>query len=84
MKYEINLGKDFTGEYLGEKFLSGKAVTESGFRASQFQRKGYEVKPVGDEKFRCPYCDKEYKSDKSLKDHIKKEHPEAPEPPAEV
>ena len=34
------------------------------------------LKKDGDEKFKCPYCDKEYASQASLDKHIKEKHPD--------
>ena len=31
---------------------------------------------VSDERVKCPYCEKDYASEKGLKDHVKDKHPE--------
>lgn len=81
-KHTIKAPGDFTGHGWGLDFVNGVAVTEDSNLAHKLSQKGYEVTSEAAPAFVCPVCGKEYKTEKSLKDHLKKEHPDyKPEDP---
>ena len=74
-KYTVKAPEPFTGFGWGLSFVEGEAHTEDGYLARKLAGKGYAVTEEAAAEFICPVCQKFYKSEKGLKDHMAKEHP---------
>lgn len=76
-KYKITAPVPVTGTGWGLSFVEGKAETDNEALAKKLSGKGYTVEAeTSTGAFICPVCGKEYKAEKGLKDHMKKEHPD--------
>lgn len=84
-KYKITAPVPVTGPGWGLAFVEGVAETDNEALAKKLAGKGYTVEDeTSTGAFICPVCGKEYKSEKGLKDHMKKEHPDyKPEDPGQ-
>lgn len=75
-KYTVKAPETFTGSGWGLAFVEGEAHTEDEYLARKLAGKGYAVTEEAAAEFICPVCQKSYKSEKGLKDHLAKEHPD--------
>ena len=66
--------KEYTGISAGVAFTDGVGETDKTHLIEWFKAHGYEVEEAP--AFVCPYCGKEYKTEKGLAEHIAKEHPD--------
>lgn len=80
--FKIKAPSTFTGSGWGLAFVEGVAHTEDGHLARKLAGKGYTVTDAAAAEFTCPVCQKSFKSEKSLKEHLAKEHPDY-KPPEE-
>lgn len=80
-KFTIKAPVTFTGTGWGLAFVEGVAHTDDESLARKLKQKGYTVTEAAAAEYICPVCQKAYKSEKGLKDHLAKEHPDytAPE-----
>ena len=64
--------KEYTGISASVPFMNGVGETDKPELLEWFKARGYEVEEAP--AFVCPYCGKEYKTEKGLAEHIAKEH----------
>lgn len=75
-KFTIKAPVTFTGSGWGLAFVEGVAQTDDAYLAHKLRQKGYTVTEAAAAAYICPVCQKLYKSEKGLKDHMAKEHPD--------
>lgn len=75
-KFTIKAPVTFTGAGWGLAFVEGVAHTDNEYLARKLKDKGYTVTEESAAALTCPVCGKAYKSEKGLKDHLAKEHPD--------
>lgn len=76
-KFTIKAPVTFTGSGWGLAFVEGVAQTDDAYLARKLRQKGYTVtEEAAAAEFICPACGKAYKSEKGLRDHLAKEHPD--------
>lgn len=74
--YTVKAPEAVTGSGWGLSFMEGVAHTEDEYLARKLARKGYTVTEDGAAHgLACPVCQKPYKSEKGLADHLAREHP---------
>lgn len=78
-KYTVKAPVSFTGTGWGLAFVDGVAQTDDDYLADKLQGKGYTVTrsaPQEPPDLVCPVCQKSYKTEKGLREHLTKEHPD--------
>ena len=67
----------YTGIRAGVPFVNGVGETADPYLLGWFRAHGYTVEEApAPTPLQCPHCGKEYKTEKSLAAHVKKEHPQ--------